>query len=188
MNFKKLFFQNYMGPIIVMILSPIVGIIYYQISIYNWYQVFKTVPFYIWIIVLLVIGLWIYIIHKFKENENSSQPYIGIVDYSKDITIFKGAYEDVLWEITSKEHNIITNETSYFLKNPSSIEIKMPPRCPECETKLKISKGLIRSEWKCWTCGFSKKSSTSMYEISSRYKLIVESEIEKKNDKGFKFS
>ena len=122
------------------------------------------------------------LIKKLREPQIYGAPVVGkripLFGYTKIGTI---KYAGVKWQIKAP----VPSPTLPFLDpsqpSLSSIEVGLPPLCPNCQTELEESKRRILPgyTWRCVNCGFTKNNRNSFYQEKDRVKRIARSEIEK---------
>lgn len=86
-------------------------------------------------------------------------------------------YKDVIWEIQAP--NEYSWRGSYSDIEPEDIEVKTPPRCPQCKTELEEKRKFWGGyKWECVSCGFTKRNSESWYIEKDRAEKIAKRQFE----------
>jgi len=176
--------DNFISPLILALLTSIILGIASKITTGNWMEWFNLIPKFIWIISILIILFWIILIYVFKRvkhlKELDSSYAIGIPSATLGwITHGNLEYAGVIWRVQApKEY-----PWSY---NSSRIEVKTPPRCPNCETELDESHSFWSGHiWRCFGCDFKKRSKYSFYDEKKRAAKIARRQCERLNEKNY---
>lgn len=153
-------FKNLVLKLLFLLLAPSITTIGLRLAQFDWFNF----P-YIWLLIpisLIVIGIIIIII-RFRQIKSGyvGGLVFGVHDYP---TKYEYDYEGVIWRIGIRD----------IAMSASDVEVKIPPRCPNCKTELEQSKSFWGGrKWKCPRGDFMKKSKKSFFELSESIEKIV---------------
>ena len=92
-------------------------------------------------------------------------------------------YEGLKWRIIAPRAG--PYDRSDLDTSPNRLRIRMPPRCPKCETEIEQSQSFWGGYvWKCVACGFKKKSRDSFNTVKERVEKIAQRLAEKEMEKN----
>lgn len=178
MKIFKYLIDNYVNPVIVVILTTIIVALVSRVSSGKWEEWFILIPLIIWKIFVVLIILWIIIIFIFKRAKylkDSDGPFFHS-SYAAPygwISLMNFNYNDVIWRIRSPKSD------PYGSFSKSFIEVETPPRCPNCETELEQSHSFWGGYiWKCVMCNFKKRNRESFYVEGKRAEKIAKRNLE----------
>jgi len=164
-------------PILLIILTPFITSIVSKVSTDNWSKLFATTPVLVWVILAIIFIPWIVfaIRHRIKQlhKENWSLKPLRWQPRGGWETIHKIKYAGVVWHVrvpvqasTFKRRVVLTLD---------SLDIEIPPRCPDCETKLEETKSFWWwYVWKCVNCGFHKRNRDDCFRVERRVIKLAE--------------
>jgi len=164
-------------PILLIILTPIIMLIASQVFTGDWSRLFSATPLVVWVILVIILIPWaVYAIHhriKHIVGENWSLKPLRWQPPEGWETINNIKHAGVIWHVR------VPIRTSTFrgkeVPTLNDLDIEIPPRCPDCDTKLKQAKrfwwGYI---WKCVKCGFCKRNRDDWFTEERSVILLAE--------------
>jgi hypothetical protein len=183
----KAFFNWLLDKIIAPIITGLVIFIVTSIgskaSTGNWLMWFTTIPKPVWVTVATLLVLWILasaihrrIKHLRKENWSPPKP-LRWESLGGWENIFPIKYAGVIWNVR------VPVETSTFKRRVvltlSALDIEIPPRCPDCGTKLEQAESFWgRYVWKCLNCRFHKRNRDNFSKEERRVIKLAERRFE----------
>ncbi|MFX0208573.1 MAG: hypothetical protein ACFFDT_21505 [Candidatus Hodarchaeota archaeon] len=169
-------------PLLVAFLTPLLaslGSYFITGDVLNW---FSRIPDWGWNAFVGFIGVWIIIVlirNRLESIKPSGVRATTISRYGYE-EIGEIDYEGVKWKVIAPLPHPSSFNRSPDL-TPSRIRVSIPPRCPECGTKLEESKSFWGGyNWECVGCGFKKRSRESYYTIDDRVEKLAQRDVEKR--------
>jgi len=108
-------------------------------------------------------------------EERSLNLGISVISNPGWVTIGKIDYNGLVWRIIIPA----PAEKSFNPIPLSSIEVEIPPRCPNCETEIEeLSNHSGRVVWRCVRCGFKKRNRDGYFTEKHRAEKIARRELE----------
>lgn len=170
--------DNYINPVIVSTILPIIIASGSKAYTGKWLEWFKLIPLHILWIFSGIFVLWIFLIIIFRRYEhlkNGGGFFSGSLNNARYGYISHGSieYNKVIWRIRSPKSDIHGNYSR------SSIDVEIPPRCPNCETEIEQSNSFWGGYiWKCVMCDFKKRNRESCQMEGGRVKKIARRKLE----------
>ncbi len=186
MSIKESILNNLAIPVLLAVLLPIAGALGSFLSTGEWIAWIQLIPWYGWIIFLLLILVWIiaiFIYRRFKKIKDTGPTIFGIPYVYKRHVVGELPYAGVIWKIYVDFTEPFDSLETTAIKN---FDAEATPRCPDnnCKTELEEQKSFWGGYiWSCPRCGFKKKNKDSRYTESERAAKIARSDIEKKRNK-----
>ncbi|MBC7349958.1 MAG: hypothetical protein H5U05_08295 [Candidatus Aminicenantes bacterium] len=169
-------------PLLVSFLTPIATSIGSKITTGNWTLLFSKIPLSYKVVFFLLIIFWIIIniVQRKNKNVTSEGPLISFIKIPPWgwENIGNISYAGVKWVIIVPAQPLKTLSVHHNI-SPEDLEIKIPPRCPKCETELEQYKSFIGGFiWKCIACGFKIRSHNDFFKEAERAKKIAKRQLE----------
>jgi hypothetical protein len=175
MSIKKFITDSYRSPVFAAFLVFILPMIYSLIINKDWNTLFYSIPTTIWVILILLFIIWIITI-AIRKKMNYYSLYIGYAPTFGWQSIGEISYEGVIWKIRTP--NQYLNFPDRFEEEEIDIDVEIPPRCPNCKTKLEKSDKIYWYTWQCVRCNFKKRTWNNFSKIQERVEKVAERDIE----------
>ena len=171
--------DNIIALIVVGVVFPSVTFLGSIISTGDWLDWFAAIPVPVRITLAGLLVSWILFIairrrtrHLRKENWSPPKPPRFIPAEGWE-TIHKIEYANVVWQVR------VPVRTSTFrgreVPTIDDLDIEIPPRCPDCGTKLEETKSFWGwYVWKCIKCGFRKRNRDDFFKEERRVIKLAE--------------
>lgn len=152
----------------------------------DWLGWFKKIPWFAWLIVLLLLLLYIIYIRIQSRMQQLRGFGVGAIAMSSPrygwVHIGKMDYADVQWLVRVPRPSGLSRSLEDENISSKSIEVDVPPRCPECGTELEEYPSFWGGySWNCVSCRFRKHKRNSYYVIAKQAEKIARREWEKQN-------
>jgi len=178
MKIARWFLDNILAPVVVLVLWALVAFGSEMIT-GDWTEWFRLMPKPVWLVLVLVIIAWVVIIVVRKRlkrlKESDAGPIIGVLPRHLYgwISLPEHDYAGVKWKVWLPSPGPFSSRKVSDV-SPSSIEVAIPPRCPDCETELEQSRSFWGGYvWRCVACGFKRKNPDSYYREAERVEKIA---------------
>jgi hypothetical protein len=133
-------------------------------------QFLFSIPWYVFLILFLCIVILYY---HFKQTRTPSKYVIAAYGGQKQ-NIATLTYAGVLWDVIAPIPSQYETKREYIERLPNILDVKLPPRCPDCDIELEEKKSMVYGYiWNCIDCGFKKRNRYSYYHESDRVKKIA---------------
>lgn len=176
MKVANLLFEKIIIQILVTLFIPIAAAIGSKLATGDWLEWFAAPKNLVWVIlaiILWVVGSAIY--RRIKHLREQNQPPVSL-RFARSggwKTIHKIKHAGVNWHVRIPVDD-------YALKDRerptvSDLDIEIPPRCPECGTKIEETESFWPGYiWKCVKCGFHKRNRDSYLKEERRVTNLAE--------------
>ena len=158
---SKWLLEHLFIPILLIILTPTITVIASQVFTGDSSRLFAATPVAVWVILAVTLIPWTgYAIrHRIKHirRENWSLKPLKLQPREGWETINKIEHAGVIWQVRVpiRTSTIRGRET----RTLDDLDVQIPPRCPDCGTKLDETKSLCFGYvWECVECGFRKRN------------------------------
>lgn len=179
MKVYKYLINNYINPAIPLIITTLVSKVYTG----KWLEWINLISLSTLTLIVFVFFLWIVVIFIYRRVI-----HLKYLDGSFAATSFGAPYgwislgdvlhKTVIWKVRAPKINLSGN---YSI---SRIDVKTPPRCPNCKTELEESHSFFGGYiWKCIMCDFKKRNRDSFYKEKKRAEKIARRFLELENEK-----
>jgi len=175
MKIFKYLMDKYINPIIVTIVTSMIFILGSKVTTGKWLEWFKLNS----VTPLIFFGVSIillFIFRRVKHLKYLDGPFVG-VSYGAPygwIPLGDIKYNKVIWRLRSPKSGLSGSDYSI-----SRIDVKIPPRCPNCETELEESHSFWGGYiWKCVMCNFKNRNRESYYTEKKRVEKIARRTLE----------
>lgn len=141
---------------------------------FQWTQGLETIHWIILAIVVIAAASLIGI--AYRKHQLNHRGGVAIIRpyYLRPVWLFDYPYADVLWEVYTSSRAQISHE--------QDIQVRVPPKCKNCQTKLEESKGFWGGYmWKCIGCGFSKKNRDYFSKEANRAERLAERQLQEQS-------
>ena len=123
---------------------------------------------------LVYVLLFLFFLIFYLTRKENVRHIPRVVAIGRDLQKVGGVdYKGVKWDIRAPAPSNYDTQSEYEKRLPDIIDVKTPPKCPNCGVELEEKKSRIYGYiWKCVGCGFSKRNKDSFYTESKRAERI----------------